>query len=85
MKPAGSAFVTYISAPGNRSIKNMNNKILFSHSYFLRFDPKQWSTGQPYAPLGTLYAASLMRENGYSVSLFDTMFAQTPEEVSYAS
>ena len=51
------------------------NKILFSHSYFLRFDPKQWSTGQPYAPLGTLYAASLMRQNGYEVSLFDTMFA----------
>jgi radical SAM superfamily enzyme YgiQ (UPF0313 family) len=55
--------------------------ILFSHSYFLRFDPKQWNTGQPYAPLGTLYAASLMREKGYSVSLFDTMFAQTPEDV----
>ena len=55
--------------------------ILFSHSYFLRFDPKQWATGQPYAPLGTLYAAALMRQNGYSVSLFDTMFAHTPEEV----
>lgn len=54
--------------------------ILFSHSYFLRFDPKQFKTGQPYAPLGTLYAAALMRENGYNVSLFDTMFAQGPEE-----
>ena len=57
------------------------NHILFSHSYFLRFDPKQWSTGQPYAPLGTLYAASLMRQNGYSVSFFDTMFSHTPEEI----
>jgi anaerobic magnesium-protoporphyrin IX monomethyl ester cyclase len=57
------------------------NKILFSHSYFLRFDPKQWSIGQPYAPLGTMYAASLMRENGYAVSIFDTMFAQAPDEV----
>ena len=57
------------------------NNILFSHSYFLRFDPKQWSTGQPYAPLGTLYAASFMRENGYKVSLFDTMFAEHPEEM----
>ena len=55
--------------------------ILFSHSYFLRFDPKQWATGQPYAPLGTLYAAALMRHNGYPVSLFDTMFAHGPEEV----
>ncbi|HAO47696.1 MAG TPA: radical SAM protein [Ferruginibacter sp.] len=55
--------------------------ILFSHSYFLRFDPKQWATGQPYAPLGTLYAASMMREHGYNVSLFDTMFATQPEEI----
>ena len=55
--------------------------ILFSHSYFLRFDPKQWSTGQPYAPLGTLYAAALMKENGFSVSLFDTMFAHHPDEL----
>lgn len=55
--------------------------ILFSHSYFLRFDPKQWNTGQPYAPLGTLYAAALLRENGYAVSLFDSMFAQHAEEV----
>jgi anaerobic magnesium-protoporphyrin IX monomethyl ester cyclase len=57
------------------------NNILFTHSYFLRFDPKQWSIGQPYAPLGTLYAASLMRENGYDVSLFDTMFVADPKEV----
>jgi anaerobic magnesium-protoporphyrin IX monomethyl ester cyclase len=55
--------------------------ILFSHSYFLRFDPKQWDTGQPYAPLGTLYAASLMRENGYKVSLFDSMFASSATDV----
>jgi radical SAM superfamily enzyme YgiQ (UPF0313 family) len=57
------------------------NNILFSHSYFLRFDPKQWALGQPYAPLGTLYAAALMRENGYNVSLFDTMFVADPAEV----
>ena len=56
-------------------------KILFTHSYFLRYDPKQWATGQPYAPLGTLYAAAFMRENGYTVSLFDTMFAHDPAEV----
>ena len=56
-------------------------KILFTHSYFLRFDPKQWATGQPYAPLGTLYAASFMREHGYPVSFVDTMFATGPEEI----
>jgi len=57
------------------------NNILFTHSYFLQFDPKQWSLGQPYAPLGTLYAASLMRVNDYKVSLFDTMFSSTPDEI----
>jgi len=55
------------------------NNILFTHSYFMRFDPKQWSLGLPYAPLGTLYAASVMRDNGYSVSLCDTMFATGPD------
>ena len=57
------------------------NNILFSHSYFMRYDPKQWPIGQPYAPLGTLYAASFMRQNGYQVSLFDTMFSEYPEEI----
>ncbi len=56
-------------------------KVLFSHSYFLSYDPKQWATGLPYAPLGTLYAASLTRQNGYEVSLFDTMFCEYPIEI----
>lgn len=55
--------------------------ILFSHSYFLRFDPKQWATGQPYAPIGTLYAAALMRDKGYTISFFDTMFAYGPQDI----
>ena len=57
------------------------SKILFSHSYFMRFDPKQWATGQPYPPIGTLYAAALMRKKGYEISFLDTMFAYGPEEV----
>jgi hypothetical protein len=28
---------------------------------------------QPYPPLGTLYAAALLRMHGFSVALFDTM------------
>jgi anaerobic magnesium-protoporphyrin IX monomethyl ester cyclase len=56
-------------------------KILFTHSYFLRFDPKQWVTGKPYAPLGTLYALSLLKEQGFPVSLFDTMFVKGPEAI----
>jgi anaerobic magnesium-protoporphyrin IX monomethyl ester cyclase len=56
-------------------------KILITHSYFLRFDPKQWATGKPYAPLGTLYAVSFLRENDFQVSFFDTMFSKSTEEV----
>jgi anaerobic magnesium-protoporphyrin IX monomethyl ester cyclase len=53
-------------------------KILITHSYFLRLDPKQWATGKPYAPLGPLYAVSFLREHSYPVSFFDTMFVSGP-------
>jgi anaerobic magnesium-protoporphyrin IX monomethyl ester cyclase len=56
--------------------------ILFSHSYFLRFDPKQWKAQQPFPPLATLFAASFMRQNKYTVALFDTMFSRSPEELT---
>jgi anaerobic magnesium-protoporphyrin IX monomethyl ester cyclase len=56
-------------------------KVLFTHSYFLRFDPKQWKQQQPYAPLGTITAAALMRQNGYEVNLHDTMFCVSPDEI----
>lgn len=56
-------------------------KILFTHSYFYRFDPKQWDTKQPYPPLGTIYAASVMREAGYNVSLFDTALIESPDKI----
>ena len=56
-------------------------KILFTHSYFYRFDPKQWDTKQPYPPLGTIYAAAVMREAGYEVFLFDTALIETPEKI----
>jgi len=35
----------------------------------------------PYAPLGTLYAASLLRQQGYEVSLHDVMFANSAEDI----
>ncbi len=54
--------------------------ILFGQSYYLRFDPKLWAAMQPYPPLGTLYAASVAREAGYSVALFDAMLSQGPQE-----
>src|SRR4051812_987230 len=58
--------------------------ILFGQSYYLRFDPKEWEGMRPYPPLGTLYAASYVRERGYDVRLFDAMLAQSEEEWSRA-
>lgn len=58
------------------------SKVLLTHSYFLRFDPKQWKQQQPYAPLGTLYAAAVLRESGYDITLHDTMFSAAAEDIS---
>ncbi len=54
--------------------------VLFGQSYYLRFDPKLQAAMMPYPPLGTMYAASVVREAGYSVELFDAMLAQSTAE-----
>jgi anaerobic magnesium-protoporphyrin IX monomethyl ester cyclase len=50
--------------------------ILVCHSYFLRFDQKQFERAKPYPPLATLQVASLFRKAGHEVSLFDAMLAE---------
>ena len=57
--------------------------VLLTHSYHLAYDRKQVQKMQPYPPLGTLYAAALLRAHGYSVALFDTML-EDPAEFSRA-
>lgn len=47
--------------------------VLLTHSYHLYYDRKQTRKMQPYPPLGTLYAAALLRSAGISVAVFDTM------------
>jgi len=47
--------------------------VLLTHSYHLYYDRKQTRKMQPYPPLGTLYAAALLRKHGISVAVFDTM------------
>ena len=56
-------------------------KVLFTHSYFLRFDSKQFETAMPYPPLGSLYAMAFLRENGYEVKLHDAMFCSSADEI----
>ena len=53
--------------------------VLLTHSYHLYYDRKQIRKMQPYPPLGTLYAAALLRDRGYTVTLFDSML-ENPEE-----
>jgi anaerobic magnesium-protoporphyrin IX monomethyl ester cyclase len=60
------------------------SKVLFGQSYFLRFDAKLYNAMQPYPPLGTLYAASYLREHGYDVALFDAMLATSEDEWAQA-
>ncbi len=56
-------------------------KVLFTHSYFYKFDTKQWRTKQYYPPLATIYAASYIRERGFEVSLFDTNLKSSSDEI----
>jgi anaerobic magnesium-protoporphyrin IX monomethyl ester cyclase len=56
-------------------------KILFTHSYFYKLDPKQWRFKQPYPPLGTMLAAAVAREAGHQVVLFDTNLRDSPLEL----
>ena len=56
--------------------------ILFTHSYFLRFDPKELRAMTPYPPLGTLYAAGVARTLGLRAALFDSMLARSESEIT---
>lgn len=62
-------------------LKKMS-KVLFSHSYYYKLDPKQWKNKTPFPPLGTLYAASLLRKNGFEVDLFDTNLLDSPKSIT---
>ena len=53
--------------------------VLLTHSYHLFYDRKQARKMRPYPPLGTLYAAALLRSAGLSVAVFDTML-NDPEQ-----
>ena len=52
--------------------------VLLTHSYHLPYDTKQSQKMQPYLPLGTLYAAAALREQGISSDVFDVML-EAPE------
>ncbi len=55
--------------------------VLFTHSYFLRLDAKQWKLQQPYAPLATIQAAAVLRTKNFNVELWDSMFENNPVDI----
>lgn len=50
--------------------------VLLTHSNHLPYDRKQVRKMEPYPPLGTLYAAGLLRSQGISVAVFDCMLRE---------
>jgi anaerobic magnesium-protoporphyrin IX monomethyl ester cyclase len=55
--------------------------VLLTHSYHLPFDAKQLRKMQPYTPIGTLYAATALRQHGISVTVFDAMLEPPTEKL----
>ncbi len=55
-------------------------RVLLGQSYFLRFDPKLFKAMQPYPPLGSMYAAAVLRDDGHDVRFFDAMLASSEAE-----
>lgn len=53
--------------------------VLLGHALFMARDPKQLAKMRPYPPLGTLYAATVLRDAGLRVALFDAMVEDGPE------
>ena len=51
-------------------------QVLLTNSYHLPYDSKQLRKMQPYTPIGTLYAATALRESGISVAVFDSMLEE---------
>src|SRR5574340_1394695 len=49
--------------------------VLLAQPYYLAHDPKQVRKMRPYPPLATLITASVLRQAGKDVALFDAMLS----------
>ncbi|HTR78666.1 MAG TPA: radical SAM protein [Gemmatimonadaceae bacterium] len=63
-----------------RGSSNRSAPVLLTHSYYLRYDQKQWRKMKPYAPLSTLIVAALLRRANQSFAFFDTMLSEGVDE-----
>jgi len=60
------------------------SKILFCHPLFLHKNPDEQGASSPYFPLGLLYLAGFVREQGHQVAIFDGTFAEDESAFSEA-
>lgn len=58
-------------------------KILIGQSYFRVLDAKELERQMPYPPLGTLYAATILKQQGYEVIFYDGMLSESPEDFNH--
>jgi anaerobic magnesium-protoporphyrin IX monomethyl ester cyclase len=49
----------------------MTADLLLTNAFLYPLDKKQWKNKQPYPPLGTLYAASILNQEGYTLIFHD--------------
>lgn len=55
-------------------------KILLVQSYFRILDPKELERQMPYPPLGSIYAATMLKSLGFEIVFFDSMLAGSTDE-----
>jgi anaerobic magnesium-protoporphyrin IX monomethyl ester cyclase len=51
-------------------------KLLLCHPLFLALSPAEQASSSPYFPLGLLYLAAYVRDQGHTVAIFDGTFEQ---------
>ena len=58
-------------------------KVLLTHGYFIHEDPKEAKIMRPYPPLGLLYIAAWLDQQGYDNAVFDSTFAAKADLQAY--
>ncbi len=56
--------------------------ILLTHAYYLYEDPSEREVMKPYPPLGLLYIASSLRDQGFTVDVVDATFMSQDEHLA---
>jgi len=56
-------------------------RVQCTNTYFYKYDKKQWQASQPYPPLGTLYAISVLERAGFETFFFDNNLVSHHSEI----